>query len=268
MNRLCPKCGKEITDQNTINNFCLDCYLKDHEIIVIPKIEISYCVKCSKVKYSAKLYDTLEDAEKAIEKHIKIKELDTGKLSVKLNLNFEKGDYSVTVTLKALVEQKVITIEKKERIILKKEVCQVCSRVAGSYFTTILQIRFLDKNIKEKIGNNIYNQVYDMVDSINSSGKNSAESTIHIVKEEVQKTGIDFYLDNVRLTHSIMTSLLKSQYAVDHKISNTLFGLNKEGQRTYRHTFCIHFGEKELSPKERAILQKAETEERDIKKTK
>ena len=100
-----------------------------------------------------------------------------------------------------------------------------------------------------------------MVDSINQNGKNSAESTIHIVKEDTQKTGIDFYLDNVRLTHSIMTSLMKSQYAVDHKISNTLFGLSKEGQRTYRHTFCIHFGEKELTPKERALLQEQELEE-------
>ncbi|MEI8364548.1 MAG: NMD3-related protein [archaeon] len=261
MNRQCPKCGKEITEGQEVYNFCIDCYLKDHEVIVIPKIDLSYCVKCAKVKYAAKLYDNVEEAEKAIEKHVKIKELDSGKLSVKLNLNFEKGDYSVTVTLKALVGNKVVSIEKKERILLKKEVCQVCSRVAGNYFTTILQVRFLDKKIQEKIGNKVYNQIYDMVDSINQNGKNSAESTIHIVKEDTQKTGIDFYLDNVRLTHSIMTSLMKSQYAVDHKISNTLFGLSKEGQRTYRHTFCIHFGEKELTPKERALLQEQELEE-------
>ncbi len=261
MNRQCPKCGEEITDDNEVYNFCIDCYLKDHEIIVLPKIDLVYCVKCSKVKYAGKFFDTLEEVEKAIEKHTKIKELDTGKLSIKLNLDFEKGDYSVNVVLKALVGQKVISVEKKERVTIKKEVCQVCSRVAGNYFTTILQVRFLDKKIKEQIGNQIYNQIYDMVDSINQSGTNNPDSTIHIVKEEVQKTGVDFYLDNVKQTHFIMSSLLKNKYAMDHKISNTLFGLSKEGQRVYRHTFCIHFGEKELAPKERAKLEEKELEE-------
>jgi len=260
MNRQCPSCGKEITDDNEVYNFCIDCYLKDHEIIVLPKIELSYCVKCSKVKYAGKYYDTIDEVEKAIEKHIKIKELDTGKLSVKLNLDFEKGEYFVNVILKALIGQKVISIEKKEKIIIKKEACQVCSRVAGNYFTTILQIRFLDKKTKEKIGNKIYNQIYDLVDSINN-GNNNPDSTIHIVKEDMQKTGIDFYLDNVKQTHFIMSSLLKNKFAVDHKISNTLFGLNKEGQRVYRHTFCIHFGEKELTPKERDALHDQELEE-------
>jgi len=242
MDRLCPKCGKKINEEESVYNFCLDCYLKDHEVIVIPKVDLAYCVKCNKLKYAAKLYDTIEETEKAIAKHVKIKELDQGKLTVKLDLNFEKGEYFILVNVKALVEHKIIDLNKKERITIKKEVCQVCSRVAGSYFTTILQIRFLDKDTQKKIGNQIYNQVYDIVEGINRKGNNNVDSTIHIVKEEVQKTGIDMYLDNVRLTHAIMTELNKNKYAVDHKISNTLFGLNKEGQRVYRHTFCIHFG--------------------------
>ncbi len=51
MKKFCPKCGKDINDDNSIDNFCIDCYLKDNDLVKIPDLDFTFCVKCKKIRY-------------------------------------------------------------------------------------------------------------------------------------------------------------------------------------------------------------------------
>ncbi|MFA7575928.1 MAG: NMD3-related protein [archaeon] len=246
MNRFCPKCGKEIKEEEMINNFCINCYLKDNDIIIIPEIEIIFCVKCNRIRYTNKWYDNLEDIERDIAKHIKVKDIPKSKILVKLDLDFEKNNYTAKIIVKTIISGTFKNIEKDVDVVVKKDTCVICSRIAGNYYTTILQIRFNDKKLQKILSPKIYSEIESIKNSLNSrSAKPSAN--LHIVKEVKQKTGFDLYLDNLKLAYNLVQHLMKHKTAINFNTSKTLVGLNKEGQRTYRTTFAVHFGNKEKS---------------------
>ncbi|HPC10313.1 MAG TPA: NMD3-related protein, partial [archaeon] len=182
MKRYCPKCGKEITDENSINNFCIDCYMQEHKIIQIPEINISICVKCGKIKFQGKYYNNKEDIEKIIQKNIKVNDIEQARAQAFLNLDLEnnKNNY-ILVIVQGLLGNKITQIKQQIPINLKKETCVSCSRTAGKYYTTILQIRFNDKETQEKMESEIYNKLMEI---INNTNENTAdpEKQIHLTK--------------------------------------------------------------------------------------
>ena len=242
MKRFCPKCGKEINDSNSINNFCLDCYLEDHNIIVIPKIELTICPRCGKIKFRTKWFNNFEDIEEMISKQVKVIDLGQAKVNTKLNIGFKKKKYSADITVKTILKNKFLTLKKEAPVIVKKDICLSCSRLSGSYYTTILQLRYDDKKIKELISDKVVQEVKNISDILNLKST-KLTSNIHIVKEIPQKTGTDLYLDNNKLAYYIVQHLMKHKSASSKSTSKTLVGVDKNGLRIYRTTFCIHFGE-------------------------
>ncbi len=243
MKRFCPKCGKEVTEDEIINNFCIDCYLKDNDIIIVPDIEITMCVKCGKIKYTHRWFNNFDEIEAVIKKSIKVKDLKQPKTEVKLNLDFKNRKYSADITVVALIGNKLKTLTKEVPVVIKKDTCIVCSRIAGSYYTTIIQLRYDTKQLNELLLEKHITEIEKISEQLNTrSTKPSAN--LHIVKEFKQKTGHDLYLDNIKLTYNIVQHLMKQKYAVRYNTSKTLVGVDKDGQRVYRTTFCVHFGEK------------------------
>lgn len=242
MKRFCPKCGKEINDTNSINNFCIDCYLQDHNIIIIPKIELTICPRCGRIKFRTKWYNNFEDIEDTISKNVKVIDLGQAKVDTKLNIDLDKKEYSADITVKTILKNKFLTLKKQAPVIIKKDICLSCSRLSGSYYTTILQLRYDDKKIKELISDKILEEVRNISDALNSRST-KLSSNIHIVKELPQKTGTDLYLDNNKLAFHIVQHLMKHKSAKSNTTSKTLVGVDKNGERIYRTTFCIHFGE-------------------------
>jgi NMD protein affecting ribosome stability and mRNA decay len=241
MKRFCPKCGKEVEEDNMIHNFCVDCYLSDHDIIKAHEFKITYCPKCGNFRYAKKTYKNVEDLEKELAKHVKVKDIKQSNAKVKLNLDFEKKVYYADIIIKALISNKITNIEKKQPISFRIEPCKVCSRLAGHYYTTILQIRFDTKKLKEKIQDQKINIINKKIKEINSNKKNIT-NPINIVKVKEKKKGLDLYINDLKHTNNILSELSKDSksYGIQH--TKTLVGMEKNGQRRYRYTLCIHFG--------------------------
>jgi len=242
MKRACPKCGNMIDDDNSLNNFCIDCYLDGKELVVIPNIKLNFCMRCNKIKYCGRYFDDISQLEELIASHIKINEiLEQPKVDVKLNLNFENNNYLAVINVKCIVGNKIKTITKEVKLDFVKDTCTICSRIAGHYYTAIIQLRFDDKKIQKLIGEKLLEEVDNIVDVINSRGKKES-STVHIIKEVKQKTGIDLYMDNKAMSQRIVNHLMKHRSAHNQQKSVSLVGVDQNGKRLYRHTFCVHFG--------------------------
>jgi len=244
MKRFCPRCGKEIDNEEGINNFCIDCYLKDKDPIHIPDIEITVCVKCGKIKYQSKWFNNFEEVEKVISKNIKVKDFKQPKITTHLNLNWNSGIYSADISIDAIINDKLKRINKNKTVHIKKDTCLICSRIAGNYYTSILQIRFNDKKLQKLIEEKIKIEINKIIDSLNSR-TNKVSATLHIIREKKQSTGFDLYLDNMKLSYNLTQHLMKHISAISYNTSKTLVGVSKDGLRVYRTTFCVHFGEKD-----------------------
>ncbi|MFH0905978.1 MAG: NMD3-related protein [archaeon] len=241
MKRSCPKCGKEVDNTTSIDNFCIDCYFETNEIITIPKFELYYCTTCATYRYSNKNFTETEGIEKELSKHIRVN-LDTHSIaSVKLDLDFEMKKYFVVVTIRTLIGNSFKSLEKKFPIKVTKDQCKTCSRISGSFFTTILQVRFSDKDFLKYLMPKVLKDIDSFIEAVDSNSK-KYEHNLHITKEIDQKTGIDLYLDNVEVTKRLIRYIqARHKTAMREKHSTKLVGVDQNGQRVFRHTFCIHF---------------------------
>ena len=240
MNRFCPKCGKEIDDESQINSFCIDCYVSENPVITAPVFEITLCPKCGVLKYAKKFYKEIEDLEIDLAKHIKTKDLDQTKIFVKLIIDNNLHEYYVIVTAKALIGNKIKEIAMEKDISLRKNECDRCSRLSGNYYTTILQLRFDNQEIKKEIMDKIVLQTRNIICEMNESKKNISKQ-VHIIKEVSQKTGIDLFLDNLDQSKKILQTLILNKNAKSWQETKSLVTADKKGKRIYRHTLCIHF---------------------------
>ncbi|MDD3178530.1 MAG: NMD3-related protein, partial [Candidatus ainarchaeum sp.] len=162
------------------------------------------------------------------------------KIDLIFDLNFESNKYKAIFNIKSLLGNKIKEIIKEKEINLKKDTCLTCSRISGNYYTTILQLRFNNKKFMEIVEEKILKEIETIIDNINEK-TNKISATIHVVREEKQKTGTDLYLDNLKISYNIVKHLMKHKIAKEYKTSKTLVGVSKDGQRVYRTTFCIHF---------------------------
>lgn len=240
MERFCPKCGKKITDNEMINNFCIDCYLSDNDIVNIPPINVIFCVKCHKIKMGKKWYPSFENLEEDISKSVKYKVLKQPKISTKVNIDLENNIHNAEITVNTIIGNKFKELKFYKNIEVKKDTCITCSRIAGNYYTTILQIRFNNKKLQKTIQDKIVKEIYDIVNKVNERTSRPS-ANVNIVKEILQKTGIDFYTDNLKYTKNIATHLMKHKTAKETKYSKTLVGIDKDGKDLVRTTICVHF---------------------------
>ena len=242
MKRFCPKCGKTIEEEDSINNFCVNCYLEDNDIIHVPIFEITACPKCGILKYARRFFKSEEDLERELKKHIKVDDLDQSKVRVTLNLDYDSNKYSVTVSVKTLIGGQIKILEKEQKVSMRKDLCQVCSRLSGGFFTTILQLRFDTKELEDRLITVKAKEIDRLIETINKQKENLA-NPVNISKELKQKTGIDLYINDIKHALTIVDHLKKSKSAYGIQKTKTLVGMETTGKRRYRHTICIHFKE-------------------------
>ncbi len=242
MQRFCPKCGKNVPEERVIHNFCLNCYVEDHQVIIAPTFEITYCPKCKKFKYARRFFDNKESLERELVKHIKIKDIEQAKANVSLILDFEKHEYYVSVVAKALIANSIQEIAMEKDISLRVEPCVECLKESSHYYTTILQLRFDTKDLLKELLPILVKQIENQVRTINNA-ETSKNKPFFIAKTIKQKTGIDIYLNDIDHTEKVRKTLLYNKQVKTWQRTRSLVTADKAGKRKYRHTICLHYGQ-------------------------
>jgi len=241
MHRFCPKCGKTVSEEKMINNFCIDCYVSENPIITAPKFEITYCSKCDTYRYAKKIMKKTE-LEHELTKHIRIKELEQAKPIVTLITDFEKHEYYVKVVVMALFGNAIKEIVMEKDISFRVEVCTECLKVISNYYTTILQLRFDTKELMQELQPILIKQIETQVNNINNASSNK-NKPFFISKKVDQKTGIDIYLNDIDHTEKLRKTLILNKHTKTWQRTRSLVTADKDGKRKYRHTICLHFQE-------------------------
>jgi NMD protein affecting ribosome stability and mRNA decay len=241
MKRFCPKCGKSVPEERMINNFCLNCYIEDHQVITAPTFEITYCPKCKKLRYARKIFDNIENLEKELVKHIRIKDLEQAKANVSLILDFDKHEYYVKVLVKALIANTIQEIAMEKDVSLRVDNCENCLKLSSNYYTAILQLRFDTKELIKELQPILVNQIENQVKTINNADSNK-NKPFFIAKTVEQKTGIDIYFNDSDHAEKVRKTLLYNKHVKTWQKTRTLVTADKDGKRKYRHTICLHYG--------------------------
>jgi len=229
----CVKCG---STEVLTDNLCGACYAELSTLARIPSsLTITTCVRCNSFleKKRWKRFEHLDDlVDRQIMAHLEVDSL-VNIHDIELAPRIE-DEHRREVDIRITGRAGSTDIEERLqiRIMLKKGVCERCSKIAGKYYESILQVRGEDSALDEKTMDDVRKQVHDV---IGRTGKK--DRTSFISREGEMHSGLDFYLGKNSDGKNI-AKLLGSVYGSKITESRTLVG-RKEGKDFYRMTYLV-----------------------------
>ena len=149
----CPECGS--TDKKMVGEICIDCFLKDFQMIELPKrIEVQICSHCnSKLeegKWSEEFIPEEEIIYRALERNIEVAD-EVSNENITIGIEQMKGTIAeCSVEAVGEVEGRQIEETHETEVKILKTVCPTCSKVQSGYYESVIQFRADKREIKSE----------------------------------------------------------------------------------------------------------------------
>lgn len=241
----CLECGS--TNKKIIGDICIDCFLKDYQMIQIPnRIEVQICSHCnSKLeegKWSEENIPEEEIIYHALENNIKIDDLVENEI---INLEIEQMKGTIAICCVEVIGeihgQKIDETHDVEVKILKS-VCPTCSKVQAGYYEAVIQFRAHNREIK--------NEEYDLANkSVEKTlTKQSKKDKLAYCPQIAKlKEGFDYYIGSLKTARKVSENL-KDIFGGVIKESPRLISEDKStGKGLYRIWISIRIPEFEIN---------------------
>ncbi|MCX8163345.1 MAG: 60S ribosomal export protein NMD3 [Candidatus Micrarchaeota archaeon] len=209
----CPKCGKNSTDYNFINDFCLEHFLEElFRSLESKKIRIKKCRQCKKLKIispNSKEFLWVEEKDQKFFLFL------VSKIGLPKNLITQIEGLEKNI-LKIKIENKPYLIPLK--IDFLETICENCKKNSKS-FKSIIQIRGQKNNIQK-----FYSFLLNLLE----------KEKIRILKQEHLAEGPNIFVDEKQ-----KLVFLFSLYKIKFLRTSKLVGQRRDGKRIYLDTFLI-----------------------------
>lgn len=147
----CPKCGRETQEEG----LCRACFAEKYVVFEIPQvIEVKICARCPSFKVgdawvSTNLATYEELVRKATARTVRLalavsKEVRSPQVTVVPEF-ISPQVLKVHVSVTGDIAGQPVSTEAEAEARVRKETCDVCSRIAGGYYEGIIQIRAQDR---------------------------------------------------------------------------------------------------------------------------
>ena len=201
----CPECGS--TDKKMVGDICIDCFLKEFQLIELPKrIEVQICSHCnSKLeegKWSDEFIPEEEIIYRALERNIKIADEVENEI-INLEIDQIKGTIAYCY-VEAIGEVRGTQIDETHDCEVKilKTVCPTCSKIQSGYYETVVQFRADSREIKSKE----YAKADEIVERtlLKQAKRDKLAYCPQIAK---LKEGYDYYIGSFKSGHKVAEAL-------------------------------------------------------------
>ena len=240
----CPECGS--TDKEMVGDVCIDCFLKEFQMIDIPKrIEVQICSHCnSKLeegKWSDEFIPEEEIIYRALERNIEIADEVENEI-----INLEIGHIKGTIAdcyVEVVGEVRGTQIDETHDCEVKilKTVCPTCSKIQSGYYETVVQFRADSREIKAEE----YAKADEIVERtlLKQSKSDKLAYCPQIAK---LKEGYDYYIGSFKSGHKVAEAL-SEEFGGIIKESPRLISEDKStGKGLYRVWISLRIPEFEI----------------------
>ena len=240
----CPECGS--TDKKMVGDICIDCFLKEFQMIEIPKrIEVQICSHCnSKLeegKWSEEFVPEEEIIYRALERNIKIADEVSNEI-INLEIDQIKGTIaSCFVEVVGEVQGTQIEETHDSEVKLKKTVCPTCSKIQSGYYESVVQFRADNRQIKAEE----YAKADEIVErTLNKQLK--SDKLAYCPQIAKLKEGYDYYIGSFKTGKKVAENL-KEEFGGTIKESPRLISEDKStGKGLYRVWISVRIPEFEV----------------------
>ena len=221
--KFCPKCGRQ-TDE-LFDSLCVDCFKQEIKLIEPTGISVSICRTCGcyfkgneRTNIEAVVEDTIRKEiwkKYGCDSEVEIKEIKTG----------DKRAHVVLI-VKAELRGVQLTENGEVEVVLKRESCERCNRIAGGYYAGIVQIRADDRIPTD-----------DELAIAEEVAHSSLIEPDFISKEVLLKEGLDIYVSSMECGRGISNAIVR-RFGGSYSKSQKLYG-QKDGRNVYRVSFSV-----------------------------
>lgn len=237
----CPECGS--TDKKMVGDVCIDCFLKDFQMIELPKrIEVQICSHCnSKLeegKWSDEFIPEEEIIYRALERNIKIADEVSNEI-INLEIDQMRGTLAECyVEVTGEVEGTQIEETHDTEVKILKTVCPTCSKIQSGYYETVVQFRADNREIKPEE----YAKADEIVGrTLQKQSKN--DKLAYCPQRAKLKEGYDYYIGSFKSGNKVAEAL-KEEFGGIIKESPRLISEDKStGKGLYRVWISIRIPE-------------------------
>ena len=240
----CPECGS--TDNEMVGDICIDCFLKEFQMIEMPKnIEVEICSHCNSKFEEGKWIDEFIPEEeiiyRALERNIKIADEVSNEI-INLEIDQIKGTIAECfVEVTGEVHGAQIEETHDSQVKIKKTVCPTCSKMQSGYYETVVQFRADKREIKAEE----YAKADEIVERtlIKQSSSDKLAYCPQIAK---LKEGYDYYIGSFKSGKKVAEAL-KEEFGGVIKESPRLISEDKStGKGLYRIWISVRIPEFEI----------------------
>lgn len=221
--KFCPKCGTQ-TDE-LFDSLCVDCFKRDIKLIEPTVISVSICRTCGCYFKGNERTSIEAVVEATIRKEIGKKYGCDSEVEIK-ELKMEDTRAHAVLIVKAELRGVPLTENGDVEVVLKRESCERCNRIAGGYYVGIVQIRADDRIPTD--------------DELAIAEKVAHSSLIEpefISKEMLLKEGLDIYVSSMDCGRRISNAIVR-RFGGSYSKSQKLYG-RKDGRNVYRVSFSV-----------------------------
>lgn len=241
----CPECGS--TDKEMVGDICIDCFLKDFQMIEIPKrIEVQICSHCnSKLeegKWSDEFIPEEEIIYRALERNIKIADEVENEI-INLEIDQMKGTLALCY-VEVVGEVRGTRIEETHdsEVKILKTVCPSCSKIQSGYYETVIQFRADSREIRPEE----YAKADEIVERtlIKQSKSDKLAYCPQIAK---LKEGYDYYIGSFKSGHKVAEALTEEFGGIVKESPRLISEDKSTGKGLYRVWISVRIPEFEIS---------------------
>ncbi|MDH7508712.1 MAG: NMD3-related protein [Methanomassiliicoccales archaeon] len=229
----CVKCGRE---GPTYENLCASCFIAKTRFSDIPDhVDLVQCALCGEFLFDRnwKDYASIEDAAEAIAlQSINLRKgawVEDAAVTISQR---DERNYNLAIDLTIRFENLVKNERLETTVRVKKGLCQRCSRIKGSYYESIIQIRTRGRAFPPKEKESLLSEIEALVET---ASRKSRDAFISKVKEE--QGGFDVYLSSSSLGKSVSREISRL-HGAEFKESAKLVG-QKDGKNIKRVTYLV-----------------------------
>ncbi len=226
----CPVCGKPVEGNLEM---CPECYAERREVFRLEDIiELVKCPRCEFFKVRGRWKDIpFEDALiEAVYASLRvIPEFEVEDVFISPLARGEVGKY--VVRLEGSLDGEFISVEKVAEVRVKREVCKRCSREAGGYYESIVQIRADSREISEEE----LEVVRGIIERVLERERENQKAFISKIVE--RREGIDYYFGDRNIGKKI--SRLIADELGGKIIESKKIHTRRDGQDVYRFTYAV-----------------------------
>ena len=240
----CIECGS--TDKKMIGEICIDCFLKEFQMIEIPEnINVEICSHCNSRLEEGKWQESFIPEEeiiyRALERNIKINDLVENE---DINLEIDKMKGTIANCLVEVVgEVYGVSLDETHDVSVRilKTVCPTCSKIQSGYYESVVQFRADSREIKK--------EEYEMANEIVARTLDKqvkVDKLAYCPQIAKLKEGYDYYIGSLKTGRKIAENL-KEEFGGIIKESPRLISEDKStGKGLYRIWISIRIPEFEI----------------------